>query len=413
MPAQRLSDEKRTAIEEDLKQGVVHRKIAIAYDVSIGTISNVKKGLVKGQSESHDPTDARVLKLEAQNISLRDDNARCKQAYKAAQRSNSIFESLVDEMRIVVTPVKMPPTLKIRDNPGRLIQESVVAMLSDEHADTTVLPEQVGNLERYNFPIALRRAEEYVDTLIQYTQHTLDKFRFKKLYVFAIGDHTSGEIHGAKDHSEYRNQFRNCLAIGQMHALMLRDLSQHFESIEIIYLPGNHGRRSVKKDYYGARDNWDYLVAEIARMHCLALKNINFVIPNSFSAGLVIEGWGFGLSHGDDIKGWNGIPWYGIERKTRRLGAISATMGQRIHYYGFAHFHNAAMQAALDGETIVNGAWPATSPFAYEGMSVFSEPSQWLFGVHKKRGVSWRLNMKLRTEREHLGPNRYQISLAE
>lgn len=413
MPTPSLSDEKREAIEKDLKEGVTYRKIAIAYNVSIGTVSNIKKGFVKSSQKAHDPTDARVLQLEAQVISLKDDNNRCTQAYKAAQRNNSIFESLVDEMNTVITPLKVPPILRIRKNPGRLIQESVVAMLSDEHADTIVLPEQVGQLERYNFPVALRRAEEYVDTLIQYTQHTLDKFRFKKLYIFAIGDHTSGEIHGAKDHSEYQNQFRNCLAIGQMHALMFRDLSQHFESIEIIYLPGNHGRRSVKKDYHGARDNWDYLIAEIARMHCLDLKNINFVIPNSFSTGLVIEGWGFGLSHGDDIRGWNGIPWYGIERKTRRLGAISATRGQRIHYYGFAHFHNAATQAVLDGETIINGAWLATDPYAYEGLSVFAEPSQWLFGVHRKRGVSWRLNMKLRTEREHLGPNRYQISLAE
>lgn len=413
MPARRLSDEKREAIENDLKKGTIYRIIAETHSVSIGTVSHVKKGLVKSPSEVHDPTNARILQLEAQNISLRDDNARCKQAYKAAQRDNSIFVSLVDEMRTVVTPVRTPPTLKTRKKPGKLIQESVVVMLSDEHADTTVLPEQVGQLERYNFPIALRRAEEYVDTVIRYTQQTLDKFHFKKLYIFAIGDHTSGEIHNAKDHSEYRNQFRNCLAIGQMHALMLRDLSQHFEDIEIIYLPGNHGRRTNKKDYYGAWDNWDYLVAEIARMHCVSLSNVNFTIPNSFSAGLIIENWGFGLSHGDDIRSWNGIPWYGIERKTRRLGAISATRGQRIHYYGFAHFHSAATQAALDGETIINGAWLATTPYAYESLSMFSEPSQWLFGVHKRRGVSWRLNMKLRTDREHLGPNRYQISLAE
>jgi hypothetical protein len=194
---------------------------------------------------------------------------------------------------------------------------------------------------------------------------------------------------------------------------MFKDLSQHFESVEVLYLSGNHGRRSTKKDYHGARDNWDYLIAEIARMHCTALENVVFNIPNSFSACVSVEGWGFGLSHGDDVRSWNGIPWYGIERKVRRLSAISATRDQRVHYYGFGHFHNLATQAALDGETIINGSWVATDPYAYEGLSVFTEPSQWIFGVHRKRGVSWRLNMKLRTSREHLGPNRYQISLAE
>lgn len=413
MSTPRLSDRKRKEIEIDLKTKMTHQAIAKKHDVSVGTISNVRKGLVKSPIEQANPTDARILKLEAQNIALRDENARCRQSYKAAQRKNSIFEAVVDEMHQIVIPIKPPRLKSIPVKSKKIIQESLVVMLSDEHADQIVLPEQVGNLERYNFRIALRRAEKYVDTIIKFTKNTLSNYHFHTLYIFAIGDHTSGEIHNAKDHSEYRNAFRNSLAIGQMHSLMLQELSTHFPKIEIIYLSGNHGRRSVKKDYHSARDNWDYLIAETARMYCRDIKSINFVIPDAYSAGVDIEGWGFGLSHGDDIRSWQGIPWYGIERKTRRLAAISATRGKRIHYYCFGHFHNAATQAALDGETIINGSWVATDPYAYESLSVFSEPSQWLFGVHQKQGISWRLNMSLRTDREHLGPCRYSISLAE
>ncbi|GAG16187.1 unnamed protein product, partial [marine sediment metagenome] len=132
-----------------------------------------------------------------------------------------------------------------------------------------------------------------------------------------------------------------------------------------------------------------------------------------FSIGVEVEGWGFYVTHGDEIRSWNSIPFYGLERKTRRLTALTATQNKRIHYYCFAHFHNPAMQAALDGETIINGSWVATDPYAYEKLSVFSEPSQWLHGVNAKRGISWRLNMKLRTAREHLGANRYVVNLAK
>ncbi len=413
MPTTRLSDEKREAVEVDLKAKISQRDIAKKHGISQGTVSNVKKGIVQSSKDQADPTDARILKLEAQNIALRDENARCKQSYKAAQRKNSIFEAVVDEMHQIIEPIK-PSKLKLLTvKAKKTIQESLVVMLSDEHADQIVLPEQVGQLERYDFRIALRRAEKYVDTIIKFTQNTLSSYHFKTLYVFAIGDHSSGEIHNARDHSEYRNAFRNSLAIGQMHALMLQELAVYFPKIEIIYLSGNHGRRSVRKNYHGARDNWDYLIAETARMYCREIKNINFVIPDAYSACVDIEGYGFGLSHGDDIRSWNGIPWYGIERKTRRLAAISATRSKRIHYFCFGHFHNAATQVALDGETIINGSWVATDPYAYESLSVFSEPSQWLFGVNQKYGISWRLNMSLKTEREHLGPNRYTISLAE
>ncbi|GAG85760.1 unnamed protein product, partial [marine sediment metagenome] len=274
-----------------------------------------------------------AVQLEAQNLALKDDVNRVKLAYKATQRKNSIFEALVDELHQVITPITPLPKARRYNGKKKLIRESVVVMLSDEHADQIVLPHQVGNLERKNFPITLRRAEEFVDTLIKFTQKTLSNYQFDTLWILANGDHVSGEIHNAKDHSEYRNSFRNCLATGQMQALMFRDLAPYFKEVKIVYVSGNHGRRTPKKEYHGAYNNWDYLVAETARIHCQDIKNIEFKIPDSFSTCVDIEGYGFYLTHGDEIRSWNSIPFYGIERKTRRLTALTATQNKRIHYY--------------------------------------------------------------------------------
>lgn len=413
MPARRLSDEKRLAIEADLQSGMKQRAIANKHGIAIGTVSNVSRSFVKPQEGQSDPTDTRVLKLEAQLLACKDENNRCKQAYKASQRKNSIFEALVDEMKTIVKPIQLLPKAKRLSQKQKVIRESLVLHLSDEHADTVILPHQCGGLERFDFPIALRRAEQLVDTTVKFSQRTLNNYQFDTLVIIAHGDHTSGEIHKAVEHSHYRNQFRNSLAIGQMHSLMFRDLAPHFENINILYVPGNHGRRTPKKDYHGAWDNWDYLVAETARMYCSDLENVTFQIPDSFSAALDIEGYGFHISHGDDIRSWNNIPWYGIERKTRRLSGLSTIMKKRFHYYCFGHFHNIATQPVLDGETLINGSWTATDPYAFDGLAVYSEPSQLLHGVHKDRGISWRLHIKLKTSREHLGPNRYVINLAK
>ena len=414
MPQRRITDEKRAAILEDIKKGKLsQRKIAKKHDVGIGTVSNIKAGFVKSAIDGPDPTNARILQLEAQTLSLQDENRRCKLAYKAAQRDNSIFEALVDELKQSVSPISLLPKAVKIARKSKPIRESLVMHLTDEHADEVVLPHQVGGLERYDFRIALRRAEEYVDTVLKFTQQTLSNYDFHTLWVFAHGDHTSGEIHGSVDHSQYRNMFRNCLAVGQMHALMFRDLAPHFENVKILYLSVNHGRRSQKKNYHGAWDNWDYLVGETARLHCASLENVEFLIPDSFSANVEIEGYGFCVSHGDDIRSWNSIPWYGIERKTRRLTALNAAQNKRIDYYCFGHFHQPATHAVLNGETIINGSWQATTPYAFEQLSTFSEPAQWIHGVNAGRGISWRLNVKLSTEREHLGPNRYAVDLAK
>ena len=143
------------------------------------------------------------------------------------------------------------------------------------------------------------------------------RFRFPVLNVLAYGDFTSGEIHGACQRSYFKNQFKNSLAIGQFHALMYRDFAPYFDAVNIIYVPGNHGRRSQKKDHHGAHNNWDYLVAKTAELYCADLENVHFTIPDSFSINLDINDIGFCIFHGDDVRSNLGIPWYGLERRQR------------------------------------------------------------------------------------------------
>jgi hypothetical protein len=202
--------------------------------------------------------------------------------------------------------------------------------------------------------------------------------------------------------------FRNSLAIGQMQALMIRELSKHFPDVRVYCVSGNHGRRSHSKDYDGAHDNFDYLISEIARLHCKQFKNVRFVIPDSYSINIDINGFGFGVEHGDEILSWNSIPFYGIERKTRRLTALNSSFGKQIHYYVFGHFHTCSSMADLRGETFINGAFPATNSYSHNRFSGYRDPMQLIHGVHAKNGVSWRLPVKLKdVDSEKEGSKRY------
>jgi hypothetical protein len=228
--------------------------------------------------------------------------------------------------------------------------------------------------------------------------------------VLAYGDHTSGEIHGAMSRSYFKNCFKNCHATGQMHAAMFRDFAPYFEQVNIIYVPGNHGRRSNKKDYHGAHDNWDYLIAKVSQMYCRGIDNINFVIPNSFSAIVDIDGVGFHISHGDDVRSSLGIPWYGLEKRKHRLMALEGVrQGIPVKYYCCGHFHRPGTTSEIDGELILNGAWPATDAYAFNALGGFTEPTQLIHGVNKKYGITWRLPVKLRCEYENTGPRRYRL----
>lgn len=356
----------------------------------------------------------KILNLESKISNLLTDNSRLRRDLKAATLKHGIMQSVVEELQAVVVPLEEFKQLKdVRPTTPDVVTEHLVAHLSDEHADEVVKKHQVGDCEEYDFPIALCRAEQYVDSVIKFSQKTLSNYRFPVLHILKYGDATNGEIHGGVGHSYYRNMFRNALAIGQMEALMIRDLAPYFGEVRVICLPGNHGRRSPKKDFNGPWDNWDYLISEIMATHCRNLKNVTFAIPECFSLNYEINGHGFHIQHGDDIKSWNSIPWYGIERKTRRLVALHNSRGIMSRYFVMGHFHALASMADLNGETFINGAWCATNPYSYESFSSFREPMQLLHGVHPTQGVSWRLPIRLRNpEREKEGPQRYKVLLA-
>jgi hypothetical protein len=395
-------------IRNDIANKVTQSHIAAAYGVSRSLISDIACGRAyKETSGKFNPTDDRILELESEVQLLREENKRAETKVKARAKTAGLFKAVADEMQNRIVPFKALPSLYKPTK--KKITEHLVMHLSDGHHDQVVKPEQVGGLERHDFTVACARAEKYVDTTIDFTQGTMSNYRFPSLTVLAYGDFTCGEIHNAVSRSYYRNQFRNCLAIGQLHALMYRDLAPHFQTVNVLYLSGNHGRRTLKKDFYGANENWDFLVAKVAELHCQDIENVNFTIPDAWSANVVINGVGFNVSHGDDVHSNSGIPWYGLTRRQKSLIALNSFQGgPRIRYYCVGHHHNASTLSDVDGELLVNGAWVGTDPFAYNALAGYREPCQWLHGVHAKYGVTWRLGVKLRQETEV--PKRYLIA---
>ncbi|GMU26161.1 MAG: hypothetical protein AMXMBFR16_10660 [Candidatus Uhrbacteria bacterium] len=432
----KLTRAKALEIKDLISKGVSQPEIAKRFNVSRSLVSDIATGrawknkdkdeeaplpvkLPGGQRKGgpdYDPTDQRILGLNAEVAMLVDERNSLRRQVKAMTKSHGLFRAMSDELERVVCPMTaLPPIPPVERTKGvKSIEEHLVMHLSDGHHDQIIRPEECGGLELYDFRISMRRAEQYIDTVLKWTQQTLaPQFVFPAVTVLAYGDHTCGEIHNATQRSYYRNQFKNCFAIGQLHALMYRDLAPYFKTVNVVYVPGNHGRRSLKKDYHGAHDNWDYLVAEVARLHCQDLKNVNFQIPDSFSVNLDINGIGFCVFHGDDIRSNLGIPWYGLERRQRRMIALSAIQNTtRIRYYCCGHFHRPGALTDVDGELIVNGAWPATDSYAYNSFCGFSEPSQLIHGVNPKYGITWRMPVKLRSENEHKGPQRYSIEIA-
>ena len=426
-----LSKKQVKSIKQEIVDGhKTQDEIAAEFCVTRGTISAIGRDKLysdipwpasppkkpsSGQRKKlpeHDPTDEKILELESEIAHLTEERNHARRTAKANSKYQGLFKAATEVIEAkMLKPMKALP--KLRETKRKIsVEEDLVLHLSDGHHDQVITAVETGGLEEYNFPISCARAERLVDTTIEYTQEHLSNYKFRNLWILANGDHTSGEIHGHENRSYFRNQFNNSLAIGQLHALMIRDLAPYFEQVNCVYVPGNHGRRSLKKDHYGAHENWDYLVAKTTQLWLRDLDNVSFLIPNAFSVNLNINGVGFHMCHGDDIRGQMGIPFYGMVRRQSKLMALNNINDSvRIRYLCMGHHHVAASLADLDGELLVNGAWPANDQFSYNAFAGYREPCQMLHGVNPKYGVTWRMLVRLKHEAEADGPKRYKVTI--
>ena len=344
-----------------------------------------------------------------------EENTKLRTVLKAEEQEESLYKMLAGVIRESTPVIDVKPYKFVSKKTK--ITESAILMLSDLHADQEILFSKTRGLENYSFDVACRRAERVVDTTISHLIDNLKNYSYETLYIFGLGDFINGTIHDALQFSKYKNSIKNALATGELLAQMIKDLSVYFPKIVFIGLSGNHGRFSPKIDWKAAQQNWDYLVNShaVSRLQSLVdAGRLEYLIPDAWSTMVKIYNFNFLLSHGSDIKAFNGIPYYGIERKSRRLLAIGAATNQIPHYIMMGHFHSLASQAQPAGEVFINGSFIATDEFALESMGACNEPVQYLLGVHESYGVTLRMPIHLREPNwrtEELKTGRYKITV--
>lgn len=235
---------------------------------------------------------------------LQDENRRLGAELKRTQRESTLFKSLAPliEGQAPFSTFAPYSSITAKKSP---ITESAMLILSDSHGDQEILPKRVRGLEEFGFDIACQRAERIVDTTISHLVDNMKAYKFETLYIAGLGDYVSGEIHGATEHSKWRNSLKNAMGMGELIAMMITDLSRYFPKIVFCSVSGNHGRKTPKKDFRGAHDNWDYLVIAHAAARLKGLLEegrLEIVCPDTWSMILTVYDWNFVLNHGDDIR---------------------------------------------------------------------------------------------------------------
>ena len=331
-------------------------------------------------------------KVQSLQDKLKDSQAKLSQGYRDETMFRSLSKTLKDTVRHYPTTSPAPAVVKAE---GSTVVHGV-ALLSDEHADAIIDSTSIWGLDHYNWSIFRCRIEAWSRLVVDYINVHITKHKFEHLWVFKLGDGIQGDIHESSKTGYFKSSLKAAIAVGEVEAQALNWIyASTGVSMTVICVSGNHPRRSVRKEYDGPQDNFDFLIAtQIATR--LSSTPIQVFSPNAWTTFADVLGYIWAINHGDDVKSYSGFPWYGFDRKNQRVQALVARKGFRVDAYAYGHYHTAAKTPSAGAKSYHNGGWYFSDPYALNKLSVGDEPQQNFYIVSEKRGVIFEIPIQLK-----------------
>ena len=351
---------------------------------------NIKfRGSPVVDASSETKKDRRIIVLEEEAKQLR-------RLYKEQTKQAAGNEALIAAMYEVLPalePVAVPPPIVVN---GGIEEEELVLLISDLHFGEVVSEAETGGISSFNLDIAKRRFDYTIEKAITIAKEKQKGYHYKRLNVFLLGDLISGLIHDElKEHDEVAVVGQMLFAIEVISAGIQR-LCQEFEEVHVCSVVGNHGR--VKEEYYfkgKANNNFDYLVSKMLERLTVNQPNLTWNVPESFWAMEKVCNDTFFLSHGDFVKSWAGIPWYGLSRSYLKWRVLAADYGISFDHMAIGHFHNPNVFTMVRGTMFVNGSIKGGDEYSIGAISAACDPVQLMFGMNPaRRGPTaiWHIN---------------------
>lgn len=351
-----------------------------------------KRGKLNGDAAPVDPTNREILRLERQNAVLADEKRALAEKLKATHRDETLYQACAEVIRESAHPL---PPIRIAAAGAERSSEAtpvdLVVLLSDEHADSVIRPDQTWGLESFDFNVFRCRLQRLYDMIVEYVTVHLPAHQFERCWVFKLGDGVNGDIHDAGGANHFGNTIKAAIALGDVEAQFVQGLIPFFpQGVHTVGVSGNHPRRSKRKDYRGPLDNFDYLVGVqmASRLQAeIAAGRASVTLPNAWSAYVEVRNRIWALNHGDDATSYTGLPWVGFDRRNNRVQAMLGKLDRQADYFCYGHYHTPAEFISAGGQSFHNGAFPATDQYALNKLAVGGTPTQKLFVVNDRHGI--------------------------
>lgn len=365
--------------------------------------------LRKGFKRYKEKQPVTFLKKEKTELSPRDSLVkRIENRDKARKHHQEGLTALLVEKVVAAVEGIKPATVRIIRERPPLTEPSGGAELiwcevSDAQLGTKVESEKMGGINQHDWAIFLSKLESWKETVKATIRERRLAVPIEGVVFAFLGDIVEG--HGIFKGQAYEldyDVYQQVMHGAEDYSQALIDVAMSFPEINFTFygVGGNHGRIGS----YGEapyRANFDLILYEFMRLRCEAAKvpNIVFHIPQAWFQVVETWGWTHLLVHGDDIKGFAGLPFYGLQRAISKYQQV---LQRPVNYLHIGHFHAEAGISSSLGDCIVNGNWIGANSFSKQIVEA-NVPVQLIHGITQKNGVEWTRKAYLRS-REDMKP---------
>jgi len=349
--------------------------------------------------------------VDAELKMLRRENA---QYIKLLASQEQFFDRIVEATRVKVHVPKFVAPKQSKRLPAR----SVVVPIYDQQYGQLVRPADTpGQQGAYSTEIYDQRAKRWYDGVTSHLIKQSASYRLEEMIILLGGDHVEGdeiyagmawqlEIDPVKQMIELASKMggSNDGQVGMLQQLVrFAKAELGIPWVAIYCVPGNHGKVGGKKS--GARPttyNWDWGLHKIVEDKMRNDPVDEFVIKPDGSVFFYAAGFECQAIHGEQIKGWGGIPFYGIARHD----AKSVRLHNRLYRYLFhGHIHQQSqINIGTGAEAIVSGDWVGPNNMSGAIMAA-SRPKQAIIYFGAQYGITEHVPIYLTDADEALTPS--------
>jgi hypothetical protein len=343
------------------------------------------KGTTKKKKEPKKPKQKRLTIPDSTYDFLKTQNERLLQQIAREQRKTKLIAEAccASVEKLNIEPV--PPGKRFRAP----LDLELHALRGDEHVGEKVDASSTQRVGGYNFGVYKLYLSRWLNKILLFKEQDQATLGLNKLVLIKLGDHVTGEaVYPGQSFYIDRPAVDQIFQSAQLEVEATLTLAQSFEEIEVFCVSGNHGRPGRRGQHH-KKTNWDYIYHKVYKQMLVNQENVTVHVSDDPVMIVQHGAFTFLYKHGENIKSWAGIPFYGLERDFSRLAQLYNRM---IHFEIVGHRHQ---PANIRDSIIMNGSFVGGSDLSVNVMAMASRPSQKIFYFDEEHGINRETNLYL------------------